>query len=417
MNIFEQYESEVRSYCRNYPVVFEYAKNEIMTDENGKSYIDFFAGAGALNYGHNNDYIKGKLIDYLQEDRIIHSLDMYATAKRDFIDFFENEVLKPRGLDYKLQFVAPTGANAVEAALKLARKVKQRPGVFALMGCFHGMTMGALSLTSDADSRAGAGVPLHYVTHIPAPYMFPELDTIKYIETILTDDHSGIARPAAFVVEPIQSDGGVYPLGADFLRRLRELCDKYDILLIADDIQVGSCRSGSFFSFEEAGIVPDIVTISKSLGGYGLPCSLVLLKPELDIWKPGEHNGTFRGNQLSFVAAKAGLEFMIEHDVPAMVRAKEPIVREFLEKEILPLDSRIEVRGVGLMWGIDLNAIPGAAKALVSECFQNGVIAERAGRGNNVLKLMPPLIISEENLKKGLEIVKKSLIAVLAECR
>lgn len=416
-NIFEQYESEVRSYCRNYPVVFEYAKNEFMRDEAGREYIDFFCGAGALNYGHNNDYIKEKLIDYLKEDRIIHSLDMYTTAKRDFIECLQEKLLKPRGYDYKVQFTGPTGTNAVEAALKLARKVKGRPGVFALMGAFHGMTLGSLSLTTDADSRAGAGVQLTDVVHIPAPYMFPDFDTINYIETILTDDHSGIAKPAAFVIEAVQSDGGIYPLDVEYLKRLRDLCDRHDILLIVDDIQAGSSRSGSFFSFERAGIVPDMVTLSKSIGGYGMPFSVVLLKPELDIWAPGEHNGTFRGNQIAIVAAKAGLEFMLENHIEDETKRKGAMVEKFLKEEIFPMDERLEIRGIGLMWGIDFNKMPNPAmsKALISKCFENGLIAERAGRGNNVLKIMPPLVIKDENLMKGLEILKASLKELLGK--
>lgn len=414
-NVFEQYESNVRSYCRHYPTVFKTAKGALMFDEDGRRYIDFFCGAGALNYGHNNPYIKEKLIKYLEDDGILHSLDMYATAKRDFIECFEDNVLKPRGLDYKIMFPAPTGTNAVESALKLARKVKGRPGIFALMGAFHGMTLGSLSLTTDADSRKGAGVVLHDVTHIPAPYMFPELDTIKYMDTILTDDHSGIAKPAAIIIEAMQSDGGIYPLDVDYLKRLRALCDKHDILLIVDDIQVGCCRTGWFFSFERAGIVPDIVTLSKSIGGYGMPFALTLFKPELDVWKPGEHNGTFRGNQLSMVAAKAGIEFMLKDNVIDQVRAKEKIVSKFLNEEIKPLDSRLDIRGIGLMWGIDFEGIPGeplAGKA-VHACFERGLIAECAGRRNNVLKVMPPLVIENELLEEGLGKLKDAVAAVL----
>lgn len=386
-----------------------------MTDENGKDYIDFFCGAGALNYGHNNDFIKEKMIAYLQEDRILHAMDMYSPAKRAFIETMEEKVLKPKGMNYKIQFVAPTGTNAVEAALKLARKVTGRTNVFALMGAFHGMTLGSLALTTDESDRGGAGVPLNNVTHIPAPYMFPELDTIKYMETLLTDDHSGVAKPAAIIFEPVQSDGGIYPLPVEWMQRLRALCDKYGILMIADDIQAGNNRSGHFFSFERAGIIPDIVTLSKSIGGYGMPCSVVLLKPELDVWKPGEHTGTFRGNQLAFVAAKAGLDFMIENDIAGQVRAKELIVHDFLANEILPMDSRLEVRGIGLQWGIDFNGFGGeiAAREVGRACFDRGVVAECAGRSGNVLKIMPPLIIEEDLLKKGLAILKEALAAVL----
>ncbi len=312
---FETYESEVRSYCRNFPAVFTTAQGPFLYDEGGKAYIDFFCGAGALNYGHNPPFIRDRLVEYLQSNGVMHALDMYTQPKRDFIQFYEENVLKPRGLDYKLQFPGPTGTNAVEAALKLARKVKKRPGIFALMGAFHGMTLGSIALTTDAASRAGAGVPLGHVTHIPAPYMFPELDTIRYMETLLTDDHSGVEKPAAIILETTQADGGIYPLPVPYLQDLRALCDRHDILLIVDDVQVGCARTGWFFSFQRAGIVPDIVTQSKSIGGYGMPFALVLIKPALDVWEPGEHNGTFRGYQLSMVAAKAGLELMLNEKV------------------------------------------------------------------------------------------------------
>ncbi len=411
---FEKYESNVRSYCRSFPTVFTKASGAIMTDENGKEYIDFFAGAGALNYGHNPHEITEKLIDYMRGDGIMHSMDMYTAPKREFLEFFEKKILRPRGLDYRVQFAGPTGTNAVEAALKLARKVKKRENVFALMGAFHGMTIGSLALTTDRDSRAGAGQCLPNVTHVPAPYMFPELDTIAYIERLLTDDHSGVEKPAAFVLETVQADGGIYPFDAEWLRRLRELCDRHDILMIVDDIQVGCARTGTYFSFERAGIVPDMVTMSKSIGGCGMPMALVLMKPELDIWSPGEHSGTFRGNQLSMVAAKAGLEYMLDHHIEEQVKKKEAIVRDFLEREICPLDKRISFRGIGLIWGVDFSAFEGdMTKPLIAACFKNGLIAERVGRSNNVLKLMPPLMIEEDVLLEGLRRLKQSVIEIL----
>ena len=227
MEVFETYESEVRSYCRKFTSVFQTAKGSKIWDEEGREYIDFFDGAGALNYGHNNDYIKERLIDYLQKDGIVHALDMYTTPKREFIEYFEENILQPRGLDYKIMFTGPTGTNAIEAALKLARKVTGRTNIFALMGCFHGMTMGALSLTTDMASRKGAGVPLHDVTHIPAPYMFPELDTVAYMERLLTDDHSGVEKPAALVLETVQAEGGIYVFDPEWLRQIEAFCHKH----------------------------------------------------------------------------------------------------------------------------------------------------------------------------------------------
>ena len=415
---FEEYESQVRSYCRNFPTVFTTAKGSFLYDEDGKEYIDFFCGAGGLNYGHNNEYIKEKVLEYLQSDGVMHALDMYTAPKREFLEFYEEKILKPRGLNYKIQFPGPTGTNAVEAALKLARKVTGRNNVFAMMGGFHGMTLGSLALTTDASSRAGAGVPLYNVTHIPAPYMFPELDTIHYMETLLTDDHSGVEKPAAIVLETVQADGGINPFPVEWLQRVRTLCDKYDILMIVDDIQVGCARTGWFFSFERAGIVPDIVTQSKSIGGYGMPFALVLIKPELDIWSPGEHNGTFRGYQLSMVAAKAGLEVMLNEHVEDKVRGQEKIIAQYMD-EITALDSaRVRTRGIGFIWGVDLyhcDPEGKASKQVLDLCFQNGLIVERVGRGNAVVKVMPDLLIDEATLRRGLDILKNAVAQVLGK--
>ena len=411
--VFETYESEVRSYCRKFPTVFTKAKNAAMYDENGNEYLDFFCGAGSLNYGHNNDFIKNRVIEHLQNDGIIHSMDMYTTTKGEFIEFFETKVLQPRGLDYKVMFPGPTGANSMEAALKLARKVTGRNNVFALMGCFHGMTLGALAMTTDEAARKGAGVPLQNVTHIPAPYMFPELDTIQYMETLMEDDHSGVDKPAALVIESVQAEGGVNVLPVEWLQRARAFCDKYGILMILDEIQVGNCRTGWFYSFERAGIKPDIVTMAKSIGGMGMPFALTLFKPELDKWSPGEHNGTFRGFQLATVAGKAGLEFMLENKLEDEVKRKSAIVDKFLAENLAGVAKKATYRGIGLIWGIDFcNYADGTAKKVSAECFKRGLIIELAGRKDCVLKPMPPLTISDEDLLKGLEIIMESIKAL-----
>lgn len=413
---FETYESEVRSYCRHFPAVFTKAKGAKMYDEDGNEYIDFFCGAGALNYGHNNPYIQSKMIEYLQSDGIIHSMDMYTAPKRQFLTTLEERVLKPRGLDYKVMCCGPTGTNGVEAALKLARKVTGRSNVFAFMGCFHGMTLGALALTTEAYARNAAGVPLNNVTHIPAPYMFPELDVIAYMQRLLDDDHSGAEKPAALVMETVQAEGGIFPFCAQFLKDCRKFCDDNGILLIVDDIQAGCCRTGTFFSFERAGIHPDMVVLSKSIGGGGMPLTLLLISPDQDIWKPAEHNGTFRGNQLSFVAGNAGLEFMLDNNLEAEVQRKSKLVEKFITEEILPLDSRLSCRGIGLMWGIECEKLGGDpfSDAVTIACFNRKLIIERAGRDNSVVKIMPALIIDDETLLQGLNIVKESFIEVLA---
>lgn len=414
LDVFEKYESEVRSYCRIFNQQLDTAKGSIIKDVNGKEYIDFFCGAGALNYGHNNPYIKEKVINYLEKDGIMHALDMYTTAKADFIEYFEEEILQPRKLNYKVQFPGPTGTNAVEAALKLARKNKKRNNIWCLMGCFHGMTLGTLALTTEREAREGAGIALENVQHIPAPYMFEELDTIKYMQTLLSDDHSGVEKPAALILETVQAEGGIWVFSPEYLKAVRQFCDDNDILMIVDDIQVGCGRTGTFFSFERAGIVPDMVTLSKSIGGYGMPFALTLFKPELDIWSPGEHNGTFRGNQLAMVAAKAGLEFFNNNDVAAETKRKGQIVEKFLNEEIKPLGKDFEIRGIGLIWGIETHN-EALAKEISKKCFEAGLIVERAGRENSVVKVMPPLVIEDEVLNKGLEILKEITEKVVAK--
>lgn len=409
--VFEQYESEVRSYCRKFPTVFKRAKGAYFYDENGTEYLDFFCGAGAVNYGHNNDYIKNKVVDYLMNDGVTHALDMYTVAKRDFIECMQEKVLKPRGLDYKIMFPGPTGTNAIESALKLARKVKKRSNIWAFMGAFHGMTLGALALTTDKEAREGGGVRFTDVTHIPAPYMFPELDVIKYMHILLDDDHSGVEKPAALVMETVQAEGGIEVFSVDFLQRVSEFCKNNDILLIVDDIQVGCARTGTFTSFERADIKPDMFVMSKSIGGMGLPLAITLFKPELDIWLPGEHNGTFRGNQMAFVAAKAGLEYMLDSNIEKEVARKSKLVEEYMENEILPIDGRLKYRGLGLIWGIDFGDIDDTkfCAKVQKKCFENRLIIESAGRNNCVIKLMPTLVVDDESLIKGLEIIKNAI--------
>lgn len=412
MDIFKEMESNVRSYCRNFPVTFDKAKDSFLYDENEIRYIDFFAGAGALNYGHNNEYIKNNILSYLLSDRIIHGLDMYTNIKKDFILDFTKKILKPKNLCYKLQFCGPTGTNAVEASLKLARKVKNRAGIFSFMGGFHGMTLGSLSVTSNKFCRRGAGIDLGNVVFMPYPVnSFKDIDTIKYIDYVINDSHSGMEKPAAIIFETVQAEGGVNIADNEWIRELRKLCDENDILLICDDIQVGCGRTGSFFSFERAGIIPDMVILSKSISGYGLPMSLLLIKPELDIWEPGEHNGTFRGNQLAFVGARSALQLIEEEQIDAQVAEKEKILKEFLNNEIKPIDSKMEIRGIGMIWGIDLSKVgkEKLAQTITHMCFDRKLIVETTGRNSQVIKILPSLVMKKNVLREGCEILKSCM--------
>ncbi len=411
-SIFERRESAVRSYSRAFPTEFVRAKMSRMYDAEGREYLDFFNGAGALNYGHNNDYIKARILDYLEKDGISHALDMSTGAKADFLRTFEEKLLIPENLDYKVMFCGPTGTNAVEAALKLARKATGRTGIFALTGAFHGMTLGSLSVTSGAFHRRGAHVPLSFTTFVPHPDSV-RFDTIDYYEYLMTDEYSGVDKPAAIIIETTQAEGGIHTVSDEWLRALRALCDRQGVLLIVDDIQVGCGRTGPFFSFQRAGIVPDLVTLSKSISGYGLPMSLLLIRPEYDQFLPAEHNGTFRGNQLAFVGAKAALEYREQVDLERQVEEKARLVSDYIETKLLPLDERLTHRGIGLIQGVDFARVGDLCGRVQRECFDRGLIIERCGPADCVLKLMPALTITREELDEGLEIIRESIKTVL----
>ncbi len=414
-DVFENYESQVRSYCRKYPAVFNKAINSVMFDVDGNEYIDFLAVAGSMNYGHNNPEIKKAILEYLSENFIVNSLDMYTAAKESFLKTFNEMILEPRDLDYRVMCCGPTGTNAVEAALKLARKNTGRTGVIAFGGAFHGMTLGSLALTTDKVSREGGSVPLEFVTHVPYDNT-NGLDSIAYLKWILEDDHSGIEKPAAIILETIQAEGGINVASVGWLRTIKDICDENNILLIIDDIQVGNGRSGWFFSFERANIVPDMVVLSKSISGFGLPMALLLIKPELDIFRPAEHNGTFRGNNLSFVGGEAAIKYYCKHKLDKKTQENSKIIEEFLKNEIMPLDNNLFYRGLGMIYGIDFSRIDSKlALEAVHLAFKNHLIVEVAGRGDSVLKVMPPLTIEIEILLKGLEIIKKVVTDILSK--
>ncbi len=405
LSVFEEYESSVRSYCRKYPVVFSRAVNAELFDTDGKRYIDFLAVAGSMNYGHNNPEIKNAIVEYLREDRPINMLDMYTEAKSDFLMEFNNLILNPRKLDYKIMCCGPTGTNAVEAALKLARKNTGRDGVFAFSGAFHGMTLGSLACTTDKISREGASLPLTNVTHIPYDCI-SNIDSISYLEWLLDDDHSGVELPAAIILETVQAEGGINVASVEWLKAIRRICDEKSIILIVDDIQVGNGRTGNFFSFERAGIKPDMVVLSKSISGFGMPMAILLISPELDIFRPAEHNGTFRGNQLSFVGGTAGVKYFINHNIESETFRKSKIIEKYIKENILPINPNLSYRGLGFIWGIDFNSINSKyALDVIHQCFEKGLILEVAGRHDGVVKIMPPLTIEDDVLIEGLDVI------------
>jgi diaminobutyrate-2-oxoglutarate transaminase len=427
VSIFQLLESEVRSYSRAWPVVFDQARGSRLYSEDGRPYLDFFSGAGALNYGHNNPVLKKALMDYIARDGVAHSLDMFTAARRSFLEALQDVVLAPRNLDYKVVFPGPGGANAVEAALKLARKVTGRHTVVSFTNSFHGMTLGALSVSGNGSKRAAAGVPLLYTT--PVPYDSPDSSDggagdmppdFAYLERMLEDPGSGLETPAAVIVETVQGEGGLRAARTTWLRRLAGLCRHHGILLIVDDVQMGCGRTGPFFSFEDAGIVPDMVCLSKSIGGYGLPLALTLIRPELDVWQPGDHNGTFRGVSPAFVTGAAALRmYWADEALEKSTRAKGERVASGLRAIA---DSHpgagLRVRGRGLALGLDFagtaGQIDGAAEKVCVAAFERGLLVETSGALGDVVKLLPPLTTSDDDIEVCLEIVDRSVTGVLA---
>jgi diaminobutyrate-2-oxoglutarate transaminase len=409
--IFDECESGVRSYARSFPALFTTAKDEWLIARDGSRYLDFLAGAGSLNYGHNPDLVKRGLIDYLERDGVTHGLDLATSAKGEFLAALRRHVLDPRGLQYRVQFCSPSGTNAVEAALKLARLVTGRDNVVSFSGGFHGVSSASLAATGSSYFKDGLHGSLPRTTQVPYPDSpFGSFDSLDLLRRLLDDPSSGMEKPAAVLLETVQAEGGIYVAPVDFLRGLRELCDEHGIVLVVDEIQAGCGRTGQFFSFERAGIVPDLVTLAKSIGGYGLPMALLLIRPELDVWRPGQHNGTFRGNQLAFVAGATVLrEYWANDAFAAEVRAKGVLIRDYLTRHAVDVFGA-SLRGTGLIWGLDLGGVEGVTAGKVSRlCFEKGLIVEVCGRSDEVLKLLPPLTISRDNLLHGLQVIVESL--------
>ena len=403
MDIFDSLESHVRSYIRSFPAVFDCAEGALLIDEQGGHYIDFFAGAGTLNYGHNHPSVTRALIGYLQRKGIVHGLDKATVAKRNFLKKFSDTILTPRCLNYKVQFTGPTGTNSVETALKLARKVQKRANVIAFSNAYHGLTKGSVAATGNRFYRNDSYGSITDVVRVPFEgYAGSSFDTIELLRKQLNDPGSGIDIPAAVIVETIQGEGGIYVASSEWLKNLEQLCRELEILLIIDDIQMGNGRTGTFFSFEEAGVVPDMVCLSKSIGG-GLPMAILLLRPELDQWQPGEHTGTFRGNNLAFVAATELLSYWETDALTRSVRDKAVIMQKALHElaERIP-ELDMGIRGRGMVWGLDIPQ-QGFAAEVARRAFENKLLLETCGSRGNVVKLLPPLIIEENLLREGLQ--------------
>jgi diaminobutyrate-2-oxoglutarate transaminase len=417
MKIFEELESEVRSYARAFPRVFDRACGEYLYDTDETQYLDFLSGAGTLNYGHNNPVFKQALMKYIEADGITHGLDLHTLAKQHFLETLKEKILKPRDMDYQVQFTGPTGTNAVEAAMKLARNIKGRHNIIAFTNGFHGVTLGALSATGNSHHRGAAGIALGGITRMPYDgYLGDGFDTTAYLDKVLSDGSSGVDKPAAVIVETVQGEGGINAASFDWLRSLEAVCRRHDVLLIVDDIQAGCGRTGTFFSFEPVGIKPDIITLSKSLSGYGLPMAVVMMKPELDQWKPGEHNGTFRGNNMAFITATAAIDHYWSDDTFAKsIEQKGLVISRRLNQFVDQYgDGSFTARGRGMFQGI--NCVSGELASDISlRAFKKGLMIETSGADDQVVKLLCPLIISDAALDDGLNKIEESISEACAQ--
>lgn len=414
-SIFDCRESAARSYCRNLPAMFATARGSELTDENGRTWIDFLAGCSSLNYGHNDPDMKAALIEHVAGDGIAHGLDLHTDTKAAFLDAFDRHILAPRGMDHRVMFTGPTGANAVEAAMKIARKVTGRSNIIAFTNGFHGVTAGALAATGNSYHRAGAGMALNGVTRMPYDgYFGAATDTADYLEAMLKDSSGGIDAPAAILLETVQGEGGLNVASQAWVKRMAKLAKDHGALLIVDDIQAGCGRCGTFFSFDGMGIVPDIVTMAKSLSGFGLPMAMVLVRSEHDVLGPAEHNGTFRGNTHAFVTARVAIEKFWSDD-----RFRDELAdkAELLHGALADLAAMVpegKLKGRGLMRGVDVGSGELAA-AICARAYDLGLVIETSGNEGQVVKVLAPLTTSDEMLRKGFGILMDAAGDVLAE--
>ena len=411
--IFTRRESEARSYCRGIPNVFTSASGSIMRAEDGTEYIDFLAGCSSLNYGHNDPDMKAALVDHITNDGIAHGLDLHTTTKADFLGAFEKHILKPRSMDHRVMFMGPTGANAVEAAMKIARKSTGRTNIIAFTNGFHGVTMGALAATGNGYHRGGAGMDSSGVTRMPYDDYADGVDSAALLDQMLSDASGGIDAPAAIMLETIQGEGGLNAASTEFVQKLADIAKRHGALLILDDIQAGCGRSGKFFSFEDMGVVPDLVPMAKSISGFGLPLAMVLVRPEHDIFGPAEHNGTFRGNTHAFVTARVAIEkFWSDKAFEAELAEKAALIETRLT-QLADMVPGAYLKGRGLMRGVDVGTGELAA-AICARAFEKGLIIETSGNEDQVVKVLAALTTPTEVFNKGFDILLDAARDVLS---
>ncbi len=417
-------ESNARAYPRRLPVVIASARGVKVRDIEGREYFDCLAGAGALALGHNHPVVVGAIRKALDEAAPLQTLDLPTPLKDQFIRTLFQSLPPHWASDYKIHFCGPSGSDAVEAALKLARIATGRRGVFAFHGAYHGMTLGSMSVAGDtAPKRAlgGFAAETHFLP-FPSDYRCPfglggeagvEMG-VRFLERLLGDTNSGLLAPAALILEIVQGEGGVNPAPASWLRRVREITARHGVLLVVDEVQTGLARTGAFYAFEHAGVEPDVLILSKAVGG-GLPLAVIVYRRSLDTWSPGAHAGTFRGNQLAFATGAATIDYMLTEGLDRHVETVGAYLQGLLTKIARETECVSEVRGLGLMLGVEIcnpkasgaslrgeasAACPEMAGRVQQECLRRGLIVELGGRNDTVVRFLPPLIITREDVEE-----------------
>ena len=432
-----QQESNARSYPRRIPLALKRAKGIYVEDVEGRRFIDCLAGAGTLALGHNHPAVIEAIQQVLADELPLHTLDLTTPVKDQFVQDLFGLLPTELAREAKIQFCGPTGTDAVEAALKLVRTATGRSTVLSFQGGYHGMSQGALSLMGSLGPKKPLGALLSSgVQFLPFPYDYRcpfglggaegVRVNLHYLENLLNDPEAGVALPAAVIVEVVQGEGGVIPADLDWLRGLRRITEQAGVALIVDEIQSGFGRTGKMFAFEHAGIIPDVVVMSKAIGG-SLPLAVMVYRDWLDTWLPGAHAGTFRGNQMAMAAGSAVMRYLKEHDLPGHAAAMGERLGEHLRILQRDFPQLGDIRGRGLMLGVELvdpNGTPDIqghppvhrqlAPLVQRECLKRGLILELGGRHGSVVRFLPPLVITGAEVDRVAEIFGRALSAAVA---
>lgn len=412
-------ESSAVAYPNSVPIALQEAKGATVRDADGNVYLDFFAGIGVLNVGHSNPHVLEGVHEQL--DRYTHTIDFPTEARLDLIE--KLDAIAPGDLsgNSRVVFGGPSGSDAIEGSIKLAKHNTGRHGLLAFEGSYHGATSGALSLTGAKSYKEGYEPLLPDVVHTPYPFPSQGIDVDEALDAVarkFEDPYAGHQSPAGIWVEPIQGEGGIVVPPKEFLRGLRDIADDNEALLIVDEIQTGLGRTGEWFASDHYGVTPDAITMAKALGGSGLPIGAMLYHERFDTWEPGGHVGTFRGNVPAMAGGIRAIEYIEEHDLLAHARTLGEKILDRFEEVAETVTEIDDIRGRGLLVGVEFGT-DAAAKALVKDiqrrCYENGVLVWSAGRSSGVLRLIPPLVLTERQMEAGMDVICDAIRAAVNE--